>query len=318
MPLLVKLLVQRLALGLLLLWAASVLIFIGTEILPGDVARTILGQGATEQAVANLRAELGLDRPAVVRYLEWLGNVVQGDFGVALSNKREIGPALAQRLGNTLFLAGVTAAIAVPLALALGIIAVFFRDRWPDKMISGLSLSTISLPEFLVAYVLIFVFAVQLGWVRPVSNIHSGMTLLERIAAVLLPAATLTLVIVAHMMRMTRAAILNVMQAAYIETAELKGLPRITVIARHAFPNAVAPVINVIVLNLAYLVVGVVVIEVVFVYPGIGQYLVDHVAKRDVPVVQACGLIFAGLYIGLNLLADIVAILSNPRLRHPR
>ncbi len=318
MPLLVKLLVQRLALGLLLLWAASVLIFIGTEILPGDVARTILGQGATEQAVANLRAELGLDRPAVVRYLEWLGNVVQGDFGVALSNKREIGPALAQRLGNTLFLAGVTAAIAVPLALALGVIAVRFRDRWPDKMISGLSLSTISLPEFLVAYVLIFVFAVQLGWVRPVSNIHSGMTLLERIAAVLLPAATLTLVIVAHMMRMTRAAILNVMQAAYIETAELKGLPRITVIARHAFPNAVAPVINVIVLNLAYLVVGVVVIEVVFVYPGIGQYLVDHVAKRDVPVVQACGLIFAGLYIGLNLLADIVAILSNPRLRHPR
>lgn len=313
-----KLVAQRIALGCLLLWAASVLIFIGTEILPGDVAQAILGQGATEQALANLRAQMGLDRPAVVRYFEWLFNALQGDFGVALSNRRDIATAIGQRLGNTLFLAAVTAAIAVPLAIFLGLIAVRYRDRWPDKLISGATLTTISLPEFLLAYILMFVFAVQLGWFQPVSNVNASMSFGQRLSAVALPAATLTLVILAHMMRMTRAAILNVMQSAYIETAELKGLPKLAVIARHAFPNAVAPIVNVVMLNLAYLVVGVVVIEVVFVYPGMGQYLVDHVAKRDVPVVQACGLIFAAIYIGLNLLADIIAILANPRLRHPR
>jgi peptide/nickel transport system permease protein len=313
-----KLVAQRIALGCLLLWAASVLIFIGTEILPGDVAQAILGQGATEQALANLRAQMGLDRPAPVRYFEWLFNALQGDFGVALSNRRDIGTAIGQRLGNTLFLAAVTAAVAVPLAIFLGLLAVRYRDRWPDKLISGATLTTISLPEFLLAYILMFVFAVQLGWFQPVSNVNASMTFGQRLSAVALPAATLTLVILAHMMRMTRAAILNVMQSAYIETAELKGLPKLKVIARHAFPNAVAPIVNVVMLNLAYLVVGVVVIEVVFVYPGMGQYLVDHVSKRDVPVVQACGLIFAAIYIGLNLVADLVSILSNPRLRHPR
>lgn len=313
-----KLVAQRVALGLLLLLAASVLIFAGTEILPGDVARAILGQGATEQAVANLRAELGLDRPAIARYFEWLFNALQGDLGTALSNRRDIATAIGQRLGNTLFLAGVTAAIAVPLAIFLGLLAVRYRDRWPDKLISGATLTTISLPEFLLAYILMFVFAVQLGWFQPVSNINDSMSFGQKLQAVALPALVLTLVVLAHMMRMTRAAILNVMQSAYIETAELKGLRRLTIIARHAFPNAIAPIVNVVMLNLAYLVVGVVVIEVVFVYPGMGQYLVDHVSKRDVPVVQACGLIFAAIYIGLNLVADIVSILANPRLRHPR
>jgi peptide/nickel transport system permease protein len=313
-----KLVAQRVALGLLLLLAASVLIFAGTEILPGDVARAILGQGATEQAVANLRAELGLDRPAVTRYFEWLFNALQGDLGTALSNRRDIADAIGQRLGNTLFLAALTAAIAVPLAIFLGLLAVRYRDRWPDKLISGATLTTISLPEFLLAYILMFVFAVQLGWFQPVSNINDSMSFGQKLQAVALPALVLTLVVLAHMMRMTRAAILNVMQSAYIETADLKGLRRLTIIARHAMPNAIAPIVNVVMLNLAYLVVGVVVIEVVFVYPGMGQYLVDHVSKRDVPVVQACGLIFATIYIGLNLLADIIAILANPRLRHPR
>jgi peptide/nickel transport system permease protein len=163
-----------------------------------------------------------------------------------------------------------------------------------------------------------FVFSVKLGWFNSVSNINDGMSFGEKLGAVALPATVLTLVVLAHMMRMTRAAILNVMQSAYVETAELKGLRRFTIIARHAMPNAIAPIVNVVMLNLAYLVVGVVVIEVVFVYPGMGQYLVDHVSKRDVPVVQASGLIFATIYIGLNLLADIVSILSNPRLRHPK
>ena len=313
-----KLVAQRLALGCLLLLAASVLIFIGTQILPGDVAAAILGQGATEQALANMRADLGLDRPAITRYLEWLFNALQGDFGVALSNGRDIAESIAGRMKNTIFLASVAAVVSVPLSIFLGLLAVRYRDRWPDRLISAVTLTSISLPEFLLGYVIMFVFSVKLGWFNSVSNINDGMSFGEKLGAVALPATVLTLVVLAHMMRMTRAAILNVMQSAYVETAELKGLRRFTIIARHAMPNAIAPIINVVMLNLAYLVVGVVVIEVVFVYPGMGQYLVDHVSKRDVPVVQASGLIFATIYIGLNLLADIVSILSNPRLRHPK
>ncbi|MFN3953114.1 MAG: ABC transporter permease [Pararhodobacter sp.] len=313
-----KLVIQRLALGLLLLLAASVLIFVGTEILPGDVAQAILGQGATEQALQNMRAQLGLDKPAYIRYFEWLFGAIQGDFGVALSNRQDIAAAIGRRLGNTLFLASVAAAIAVPLAIFLGLLAVRYRDRWPDKVISGITLTSISLPEFLLGYIIMYVFSVQLGWFPSVSNINAQMSFWQKLNAVALPAMVLTLVVLAHMMRMTRAAILNVMQSAYIETAELKGLRRFTIISRHAMPNSIAPIVNVVMLNLAYLVVGVVVIEVVFVYPGMGQYLVDHVSKRDVPVVQACGLIFATVYIGLNLIADLVSILSNPRLRHPK
>ena len=313
-----KLVIQRLALGLLLLAAASVLIFVGTEILPGDVAQAILGQSATDQALANLRADMGLDRPAVTRYFEWLFNALQGDLGVALTNGRDIAESIGQRMGNTLFLASVAAAISVPLAIFLGLLAVRYRDRWPDKLISAVTLTSISLPEFLLGYVVMYVFAVKLGWFPSVSNVNDSMSFGQKLNAVALPAMVLTLVVLAHMMRMTRAAILNVMQSAYIETAELKGLRRLTLIYRHAMPNSIAPIINVVMLNLAYLVVGVVVIEVVFVYPGMGQYLVDHVSKRDVPVVQACGLIFAAIYIGLNLLADLIAILSNPRLRHPK
>lgn len=313
-----KLVIQRLALGCLLLLAASVLIFVGTEILPGDVAAAVLGQGATEQALENMRAEMGLDRPAVTRYFDWLFNALQGDLGTALSNGRDIVDSIGSRMTNTLFLASVAAAISVPLSIFLGLLAVRFRDRWPDRLISGFTLTSISLPEFLLGYVIMYVFSVQLGWFPSVSNINSSMSFGEKLIAVALPAMVLTLVVLAHMMRMTRAAILNVMQSAYIETAELKGLRRFTLIARHAMPNAIAPIVNVVMLNLAYLVVGVVVIEVVFVYPGMGQYLVDHVSKRDVPVVQACGLIFATIYIGLNLLADLISILSNPRLRHPK
>lgn len=312
------LVIQRLALGLLLLLAASVLIFVGTEVLPGDVAQAVLGQAATEQALANMRAQMGLDQPAYIRYFQWLAGAIQGDFGVALSNRQDIATAIGRRLGNTMFLASVAAAISVPLAIFLGLLAVRYRDRWPDKLISGITLTSISLPEFLLGYIIMYVFAVQLGWFPSVSNIHDGMSFGQKLNAVALPAMVLTLVVLAHMMRMTRAAILNVMQSAYIETAELKGLRRFTIIARHAMPNSIAPIVNVVMINLAYLVVGVVVIEVVFVYPGMGQYLVDHVSKRDVPVVQACGLIFAAVYIGLNLVADIVSILANPRLRHPK
>jgi peptide/nickel transport system permease protein len=312
------LLAQRIALGLVLLLAASVLIFAGTEILPGDVAASILGQSATPETLANLRAELGLNEPPVARYFAWLGGALRGDLGTALSNGQDIAEALGRRLSNTLFLAFWAAIIAVPLAIVLGVIAVRYRDRWPDKLISGITLATVSVPEFLLGYIAIFFLAVQVRAFPSVATVYDSMTLWQRLDAIALPVLVLVLVVLGHMMRMTRAALLNVMQSAYIETAELKGLGGFKIIARHALPNAIAPVVTVVMLNLAYLVVGVVVVEVVFVYPGMGQYLVDHVSKRDVPVVQACGLVFAAVYIGLNLVADLVSILANPRLMHPK
>jgi len=313
-----KLLVQRIALGLLLLWAASVLIFVGTQILPGDVAQSILGQSATPVTLANLREELGLNQPPLARYLGWLGGVLHGDLGHALTNGQDIAQAMAKRLGNTLFLAATAAVIAVPLAISLGVIAVRYRNRWPDKVISTVTLATVSVPEFLLGYILIYLLSVKFRVFPSLAAIYDGMSFFDKLYAISLPVLVLVLVVLGHMMRMTRAAILNVMQSAYVETAELKGLTPFGVIARHAFPNAISPVINVVMLNLAYLVVGVVVVEVVFVYPGMGQYLVDHVSKRDVPVVQACGLVFAAVYIGLNMLADVISILANPRLRHPK
>ena len=314
----VRFVAQRIALGLVLLLAASVMIFAGTQILPGDVAQSILGQSATPQALANLRAELGLNEPVVSRYFSWLFGALQGDLGTALTNGQDIATAMGRRLGNTLFLAGWAALVSVPLAIILGLIAVRYAGKWPDRLISGVTLATVSVPEFLLGYILMFYVGVKLGWFPTVSTVYDGMSLGAKLNAIALPVMVLVLVVLGHMMRMTRAAILNVMQSAYVETAELKGMRPFRIIWRHALPNAVAPVVNVVMLNMAYLVVGVVVVEVVFVYPGMGQYLVDHVAKRDVPVVQACGLVFAAVYIGLNMLADVIAILANPRLRHPR
>ncbi len=286
--------------------------------LPGDVAQQILGQGATPENLANLRAELGLNDPPVSRYFNWLGGVLQGDLGTALTNGRDIADSIGGRLKNTMFLAFWAALISVPLAIFLGLLAVRYKDRIPDKLISAVTLTTISIPEFMIGYILVYWLAIKLRWFPSVAIMNDSMSLFEKLNAIAIPVMVLTLVVLAHMMRMTRAAILNVMQSAYIETAELKGLRMLTVIRKHAFPNAVAPIVNVVMINMAYLVVGVVVVEVVFAYPGMGQYLVDHVSKRDVPVVQACGLIFAAVYIGLNLIADVVSILTNPRLRHPK
>ena len=313
-----RLIARRLALGVLTVWAASVVIFVATEILPGDVATAILGQSATPEAVANIREQLNLDRPAHVRYLEWLGGAVRGDFGISLANRRPIATTIGPRLENTLFLAGVAAVVAVPLSILLGLLAALYRETAFDKAISTTTLAAISMPEFLIGYLLIYLLAVQMQIFPSLARVHEGMGFAQKLYAVALPAITLTAVVVAHMMRMTRAAIINVLSSPFIEMATLKGVPGPAIIFRHALPNAMSPIINVVVLNLAYLVVGVIVVEVVFVYPGIGQLMVDSVSKRDVPLVQACGLIFAVTYVGLNLLADILSILANPRLRHPR
>lgn len=306
---------RRLALGFVTLFVVSVVIFGATELLPGDLARELLGQSATPETLAALRAQLGLDQPAVLRYWQWLSGALTGDFGVSLANRRPIADLIGARLGNTLFLAGYAAAMAVPLALTLGVLAALWRGSVFDRMSNAGALSAISFPEFFVAYILVLWLA-QSGVFPSMVRLSPGMGLEDRLYQAFLPALTLTLVVTAHMMRMTRAAILNLMASPYIEMARLKGMGPLRVILRHALPNALAPIINVVALNLAYLITGVVVVEVVFVYPGLGQLMVDAVSNRDIPVVQAAALIFAAAYVGLNLLADVLSTLSNPRLLH--
>ncbi len=313
-----KLIVSRLGQGVVTLFAVSVLIFVCTQILPGDVASAVLGQGATPETLAAFRRELGLDQPAYLRYFSWLWGAIQGDLGVSMTNQRVIIDELLPRLYNTLFLAGYAALIAIPLSVGLGILAAINEGKLVDKASNILTLITISIPEFFIAYLMIILFVVNLGWFPSLATVYPGITFGERVYITTLPAVALTMLVAAHMLRMTRSSVLSVMSSPYIEMAFLKGAKRSRVISRHALPNAAAPIITVIALNLAYLVVGVVVLEAVFVYPGIGQLMVDAVSKRDVPVIQACGLVFAMVFVVLNTLADVAIILVNPRLRHKR
>lgn len=326
-----RIILQRLALGLLTLFIVSIVIFTAVNMLPGDFAEAILGQGATPEAVEAIRRDLGLDQHPVARYFDWLAGALRGDLGNSFAQanfasfvgddsgvRTTVAQQIAPRFANTMFLAAVTASIAVPFAVTLGILAALYRNSVFDKLANVSTLTSISSPEFFLAYILILFLAVLNPILPSLSNIYEGMSFGERLEKTLLPALTLTLVVTAHMMRMTRAAIINLLASPYIEMARLKGIKPMRVIVHHALPNALAPIINVVALNLAYLITGVVVVEVVFVYPGIGQLFVDSVKIRDIPVVQACCLIFAGAYILLNLTADILSILSNPRLRHPK
>jgi peptide/nickel transport system permease protein len=312
------LILKRVGLGLLTVIIISLLIFVGVEALPGDLAESILGQSATPETVAAFRKEMKLDLPPHERYVTWLAGMAKGDLGRSIATGTPVIDLIDWRFKNTLFLAGVSALMAVPLSLFLGVLAALYRNTWVDKTISTLTLTTISFPEFFIAYILIALFSVKMVVFPSISEVDSGMPLTEKLYNIVLPSITMTLVVTAHMMRQTRAAIINILSSAYIETAWLKGISRMRVIVVHAFPNALSPVINVVALNLAYLIVGVVIVEVVFVYPGLGQLLVDSVSQRDIPVVQASGLIFAMTYILLNLIADIFSVLSNPRLREPR
>jgi peptide/nickel transport system permease protein len=309
---------RRLGLGLFTLFVISVLVFFAIQLLPGDPASAILGQGATQESLTAFRHELGLDRPPLTRYLLWAWGLFHGDLGHSLANGRAVAELIGDRLRATVFLAAASAAIAMPVGVALGVFATLMRGRVGDSLTSTLSLIAISFPEFFIAYILVAIFSVELGWLPAVSFIEAGQTLGQSLVSIALPAITLSLTVIAYVMRMTRAALMNVLTAPYIEMAHLKGAPPFAIVVRHALPNALAPIINVVLLNLAYLIVGVVVVEVVFVYPGLGQLLVDSVSKRDLPVVQACCMIFAAIYVALNLLADILAILANPRLRRPR
>lgn len=312
------LILQRLGIGILTLWVVSVLVFAGTEILPGDVAEIILGQSATPETLAVLRTELGLDQPAIVRYVDWLGDMASGDLGISKAGGATIASLIGDRLGNTLLLGAIVAAISVPLSVAIGLLAAMYAGTGVDRAVSFGTLSLISLPEFFTATILVLLFAVQLRWLPSIAYLRGGEDAWELLRALALPILTLTLAVSGQMIRLTRAAVLNVLDSPYIEMAILKGVPRRRIILRHALRNAIGPIVNVVALNLAWLVSGVVIVETVFAYPGLAKLMIDGVQTRDLPLVQACAMIFCGIYVVLILLADLAAITSNPRLRNPR
>ena len=315
---LTSLIAQRLLLGILILLIVSALIFISTEILPGDVAQAILGQGATPELIANVRERLGLNEPAYLRYFTWLGNLLSGNLGTSLASGADIRDMLGERIFNTLLLAGAAALIAVPLAIILGLFCALKPNGLLDRTISTLSLTLISVPDFLIAILLVTIFAVHLGWLPAIANLRPGQDFFTVTRMLVLPVTVLVFTVLAHMVRMTRTTVINVLTTPAIEMAILKGVPRWRLLLVHALPNALAPIVNVIALNLAFLISGIVVIETLFNFAGLGRLMVEAVTTRDIPVVQVCGMIFCGVYVVLNLLADIIAILANPRLRYPK
>lgn len=309
-----RFLLRRLVFITLTLALVSAVIFAVTEVLPGDVATMILGQQATPEDLATLRANLGLNRPAHERYVEWLGGLAQGDFGQSLRLGLPVGPLLAQRLRNSLALAALAFAVGVPASVLLGVAAGLKRDRWPDRLISFSTLIAVSLPEFVTSVFLIIVFSSWLHWLPASSLIEPDTNPLESLRHLLLPTATLTLGMAAYIIRMTRSSIIEVMESNYIRTAILKGLPLRTVVFRHALRNALPPTISIIAINVGWLIGGLIVVENVFAYPGLGQLLLFAIGNHDVPLLQAVTLVIAAIFSFSNLAADLLYRYSNPRI----
>ncbi|MGV1831944.1 ABC transporter permease [Agrobacterium vitis] len=314
----VRSILARVASGVVTLFVISIAIYGAMELMPGDIAREVLQTQATDQAIAAFREQLGLDRPFAERYLAWLGGAIQGDLGKSLVSNVPVTSLIGERTLNSLFLAGLAALMSIPLALLLGVLSAIFRNSLFDRLTGFISLTFVSLPEYALGYLLIFVFAVKFGVFPSLSAIDPAMPFLTRVHQTLLPAIALTLLVQAHMSRMTRASLISLFRRPYIEMAALKGLSRSEVVIKHALPNALGPIAVVVTLNAAYLITGIVVVEAVFAYPGLGQLMVDAVAKRDITLVQAASLIFATVYVCLNTLADLVGVITNPRLLHSK
>lgn len=306
----------RILAGLGSLLAVSAVVFAITSVLPGDAAEETLGQDATPQAVAALRKEMGLDRSAMLRYFDWLGGMAKGDMGKSVVTGMPVGEAVASRLPASLQLAAVTTVFSVPLALGLGILCALRRGSAFDRFTSMATVAVVSVPEFLVATLAVLVFAVQLKWLPALSYAVDVSSPGEMLRSFALPVLSLGSVIVAQMLRMTRAAVIDQLAAAYIEMVRLKGASAARTVLFHALPNAIGPIANAVALSLSYLLGGVIIVEVIFNYPGIAKLMVDGVAQRDMPLVQACAMIFCSAYLVLVMLADVCGIVSNPRLRH--
>ena len=306
---------MRLVLIAVTLFVISFAIFGVTEVLPGDVATQILGQGATPENVAAVREQLGLDRPWPTRYLDWVAGAVTGDLGTSLVQRLAITEMIGQRLGNSIILASFTFIVAIPMAVAIGIWAGVRRNSFGDRLASMGSLVAISLPEFVTGVLLIIVFSTTLGWLPSSSLVEPGTNPLTRPQILVLPAITLTGVMFAYVMRMTRANVIEVLDTNYVRSAILKGLPMRQVIWKHVVPNAMLPTISVITLNIGWLLGGLIVVENVFSYPGLGRLLLTSIQTRDMPLLQALSLLIAGTYAFGNMFADLAYTWLNPRIR---
>ncbi len=310
-----RLIASRLGLAMLTLLIVSAIVFAMTGLLPGDAAQQALGQAATPEAVAALRHQFGLDQPALQRYLQWLFHIVGGDFGMSLSNSLPVSELIETRLPNSLMLAGLTTVVAVPIALAIGILSAMYRGSLLDRALNLLTLSTVAVPEFLVATIAVLIFAVNLHWLPALSYLSSVSSFGDLVRIYAMPVMTLCCVLIAQMARMTRAAVLDQLNSGYVEMASLKGASQVRIVLRHVLPNAIGPIANAVALSLSYLFGGVVIVESIFNYPGLASLMVDAVTNRDMPLVQGCVMVFCAAYLGLVLLADLCQIISNPRLR---
>jgi peptide/nickel transport system permease protein len=311
----VPLIAKRVLSALVTLLLVSVVIFTISGLLPGDAAQEVLGQSATPEQVTALRHEMGLDRPAHIRYFTWLGGIVRGDPGMSYIADMSVGEMISSRLGNSMTLAGITALISVVLALVIGISSAINRGGKLDQVLNTVTLALVAMPEFLIATLGVFVFSVKLLWLPSIAMVSPEASWSDMLRSLALPILSLTFVVVAQMARMTRAAVADQLDRPYVEMAKLKGVPFSRIVLFHVMPNAVGPVVNAMALSLSYLLGGAIIIETIFNFPGLASLMVNAVTSRDMPLLQTCAMIFCGVYLAMVLIADTVAILANPRLR---
>jgi peptide/nickel transport system permease protein len=312
------LIARRLLLAVVTLFIISIIVFLGVEALPGDSATAYLGQQATPEALEALREEFGLNKPVLQRYLDWLKGIVTGDLGISVLGGRPVEELIGNRFRNTVVLAVTAALVGIPLAIGLGVLAGLTRDKWPDALVSTASIVAMTLPGFVTATILIYLFAIRLDMFPAITMLPTDVPVSELLPNIVLPIITLTLIMVAHILRLVRTNMIDVMESDYVQMARLKGVPTWKIVFRHALPNAMLPTINVVALTLAWLLGGVAIIEQVFNYPGIGKLMISAISDRDFALVQGIAIILSGVYIALNLIADLLALVLNPRLRSAR
>ncbi len=309
---------RRLMLAAVTLFIISLIIFVGLEALPGDTATAYLGQSATPESLAALRERFGLNAPAYERYFNWLGDALRGDLGESYARRKPVSEIIGYRFRNTLVLSVAATLVGVPLAIVLGIVAGLTRDKWPDVAVSTVSIFGMTLPGFVTATVLIFVFAIRLEWFPAITLVPTNAPIGELLPNIVLPIITLTIIMVAHILRLVRTNMIDVMNSDYVQMAQLKGVPSRRIVFGHALPNAMLPTINIVALTIIWLLGGVAIIETVFNYPGIGRLLVNAIGDRDLVLVQGIALILAVVVIFVNLVADLLTLVLNPRLRTAR
>ena len=314
----ILLIIRRLFLALVTLFIISLIIFIGIEVLPGDMATAYLGQRETPESLKALREEFGLNDPAYERYLNWLGDALRGDLGMSYARRQAVSDMIGYRLRNTVVLSVVASLVGIPLAVVLGVIAGLTREKWPDTIISLIAIIGMTLPGFVTATILIFIFALRLEWFPAITLIATDAPVSELLPNIVLPIITLTIIMVAHILRLVRTNMIDVMVSDYVQMARLKGVPALKIVFKHALPNAMLPTINIIALTITWLIGGVAIIETVFNYPGIGKLMINAIADRDFALVQGIGIILSCVVIAVNLIADLLSLVLNPRLRTAR